>query len=41
MTIEDKYYSLIAVLEDSIRNFPKGQITSYDSELIFKGPIFI
>ncbi|QEL82834.1 hypothetical protein DN407_30875 (plasmid) [Bacillus sp. JAS24-2] len=41
MTIEDNYYSLIAVLEDNIRNSPKGQIISYDSELIFKGPIFI
>ncbi|EJR28502.1 MULTISPECIES: hypothetical protein [Bacillus cereus group] len=41
MTIEDNYYSLIAVLEDNIRNSPKGGIISYDSELIFKGPIFI
>lgn len=41
MTIEDNYYSLIAVLEDNIKNSPKGNINSYDSELIFKGPIFI
>ncbi len=41
MAIEDNYFSLIAVLEENIKNSPRGDILFYDKDLVFKGPLFI
>ncbi|WP_206781142.1 hypothetical protein, partial [Bacillus thuringiensis] len=41
MTIEDNHYSLLAILDDNIKNSSKGNFLGYDENLIFKGPIFI
>ncbi|MEK3992814.1 hypothetical protein [Robertmurraya sp. FSL R5-0851] len=41
MAIEDNYFSLIAVLEENIKNSSRGNILFYDKDMVFKGPIFI
>lgn len=41
MAIEDNYFSLIAVLDENIKNSNRGNFLLYDKDLIFKGPIFI